>query len=50
MLQARLGLSQRRACRIVGQHRSVQRHCPAAADPDADLRAALRALSRDHPR
>ena len=50
MIQARLGLSQRRACRIVGQHRSVQRHCPAAADPDADLRAVLRAFSRDHPR
>ena len=26
MLQDRLGLSERRACRYVGQHRSTQRH------------------------
>ena len=26
MLQDRLGLSERRACRITGQHRSTQRH------------------------
>jgi putative transposase len=29
MLVSRLGLSQRRACQIVGQHRSTQRHTPA---------------------
>ena len=50
ILQARLGLSQGRACHIVGQHRSVQPHRPAGTDPDADLRAVLRAFSRDHPR
>jgi transposase len=50
MLQERLGLSQRRACRITGQHRSVQRHRPAVADPDKDLRAMLRRFARDHPR
>ena len=36
MLQQRLGLSQRRACQIVGQHRSTQRHDPAEPDPDRD--------------
>lgn len=50
MLQERLGLSQRRACQIVGQHRSVQRHAPADADPDRDLRARLRGFARAHPR
>jgi putative transposase len=50
MLQARLGISQRRACQITGQHRSVQRHRPAAADPDQDLRAMLRRFAREHPR
>jgi putative transposase len=44
MLVSRLDLSQRRACQIVGQHRSTQRHQPAEADPDRDLRARLRRL------
>ena len=42
MLQERLGISQRRACQIVGQHRSTQRHAPAEADPDRELRDELR--------
>jgi putative transposase len=50
MLQARLGLSQRRACRIVGQHRSTQRHHPENPDPDKDLRRRLRDFARHHPR
>jgi transposase InsO family protein len=50
MLQARLGLSQRRACQIAGQHRSTQRHRPAEPDLDADLRARLRRFARKHPR
>jgi putative transposase len=50
MLQARLGLSQRRACQVTGQHRSVQRHQPAQADPDRDLRVMLRGFAREHPR
>jgi hypothetical protein len=41
MLQERLGLSQRRACQIVGQHRSTQRHAPAEPDPDRDLRERM---------
>jgi len=50
MLQQRLGLSQRRACAIVRQNRSTQRHRRAEADPDADLRARLRAFAKAHPR
>ena len=50
MLQDRLGLSERRACRYVGQHRSTQRHAAAVADDDAALRARLRRISRERPR
>ena len=51
MLQQRLGLSERRACRITGQHRSSQRHRPLRSrDRDDGLRARLRLLSREHPR
>jgi putative transposase len=51
MLEDRLGLSERRACRITGQHRSTQRHRPKRRrDRDDALRARLRSLSREHPR
>jgi putative transposase len=50
MLQERLGFSQRRACQIVRQHRSTQRHRPDHPDPDKDLRADLREFARCHPR
>jgi putative transposase len=50
MLQDRLGISERRACRYAGQHRSTQRHAPDVASDDAGLRAALRQISRDRPR
>ncbi len=50
MLQDRLGVSERRACRYAGQHRSTQRHEPLVAGDDAGLRAALRKISRDRPR
>ncbi len=50
MLADRLGLSQRRACAIVGQHRSTQRHEPTAVDVDRELRERLRAFAREHPR
>jgi putative transposase len=45
-----LGLSQRLACRIVGQHRSTQRHQPLQPDRDRAAREQLRRLSRAHPR
>jgi putative transposase len=50
MLMSRLGLSQRRACQIVGQHRSTQRHQCVEADPDRELRVRLRGFARRHPR
>jgi putative transposase len=49
-LQRVLGISQRLACRIVGQHRSTQRHQPTAPERDRALRQQLRAFSRAHPR
>ena len=50
MLEGRLGLSERRACQIAGQHRSTQRREPVLAEDDAALRARLRELSRERPR
>jgi putative transposase len=49
-LQERLGMSERRACRLAGQHRSTQRHEPVVAGDDAALRAGLRRISRERPR
>jgi hypothetical protein len=46
MLQDRLGLSERRACRVAGQHRSTQRHEPNVAPDDAALRKRLREISK----
>lgn len=50
MLQDRLGVPERRACRYAGQHRSTQHQVPLIAGDDAALRAALRHVSRDRPR
>jgi transposase InsO family protein len=50
MLQDRLGLSERRACQIAGQHRSTQRREPCVRSDDAVLRGRLRELSRERPR
>ena len=50
MLRDRLGVSERWACRVVGQHRSSQRYEPRRADDDAALRAELRRFSKDRPR
>jgi putative transposase len=49
-LQERLGFSERRACRLAGQHRSTQRHVGPVVEDDAVLRAELRAFSRERPR
>ncbi len=49
-LQCELELSQRRACKVVGQPRATQRHTAA---PDADeerLREQLKEFSRQRPR
>ena len=50
MLRDRLGVSERRACQIAGQHRSTQRHEPRRARDDAALRALLRKISAERPR
>jgi hypothetical protein len=45
-----LGVSQRRACQVVGQQRSTQRQQPLEPDRDWALRAEQCRLSRAHPR
>ena len=50
MLRDRLGVSERWACRVVGQHRSTQRREPVRAVDDMALRAELRRFSTDRPR
>jgi len=50
-LQDRFGVSERRACRVAGQHRSTQRkerRPPTTADER--LAARLREIAREHPR
>ena len=51
VLVERFGVSERRACRVVGQHRSTQRRA-ARPIPVADekLRCRLREFARRHPR
>jgi transposase InsO family protein len=51
VLQQRFRVSQRRACLVVGQHRSAQRRRPRVApDVEQTLRARLRQISASHPR
>lgn len=50
MLCDRLGVSERWACRVVGQHRSTERYQPKRAEDDAALRAELRRFSARRPR
>ena len=50
-IQERFGVSQRRACAVVGQHRSTQRRPKAATScAEAELREHLRDFARCHPR
>ena len=51
MLQQRFGVSERRACTVVGQHRSTQRlRAAGRSDDELALREWLRAFSRTRPR
>ncbi len=51
VLRDEFGVSERRACKVVGQHRSTQRlEPPPIPDEEVDLRAWLREFSREHPR
>src|SRR5215207_7809446 len=48
-----MGMSERFACRVTGQHRTTQRHQSVATtpvDPDAGLRQWLRDYAKGHPR
>lgn len=46
----RFGVSERRACRVVTQHRSSQRYCRSTVPDEAALRAKLKALAIKYPR
>ncbi|WP_163710967.1 IS3 family transposase [Mycobacterium bourgelatii] len=51
MLRERFGVSERRACAVVGIHRSTMRlQPPPISDEEAQLRAWLRAFSTQRPR
>lgn len=51
MLRERFGVSERRACSVVGLHRSTMRfQPPAISDEDSRLCAWLRGFSTDRPR
>ncbi len=43
---AGLGVSERLACRVLGQHRSTQRTAPSGPDDEAALREEIVALAR----
>jgi putative transposase len=45
-----LGISERRACQVLGQHRSTQRKRPCGADDEAALTADVIALARQYGR
>jgi putative transposase len=49
-LQERFGVSERRACRVLGQQRSTQRQPPPKAKEEARLVARMLELVRQHPR
>ena len=46
----RYNVSERRACRLVGQHRSAQRYVPLPNDYEARLVKEMRRLAEAHPR
>jgi transposase InsO family protein len=47
---AKLGVSERRACRVLGQHRSTQRHVPRGSADEDLLVADMIALAREYGR
>ncbi len=49
-VRKRFGISERRACRVVGQPRSSQRYVSTKATKDAALAERMVALSRENPR
>jgi putative transposase len=49
-VRAKLGLSERRVCRVLGQHRSTQRKIPTTPDDEAALTADIIALALQYGR
>jgi putative transposase len=49
-VRAELGLSERRVCRVLGQHRSTQRKIPTTPDDEAALTADIIALALQYGR
>ncbi len=49
-LQQRFGVSERRACALVGQHRSTQRRRRSLVPDEEHLRKRLRTLATAHPK
>ena len=47
---AELGVSERMACRVLGQHRSTQRKIPTTPDDEAALTADIVALALQYGR
>ena len=47
---AELGVPERRACRVLGQHRSTQRKPPRTPEDEAGLTAAIVALATRYGR
>ena len=50
MVRTRHGLSERRACHVVGQARSTQRYARRERSDERALRQAIHAVARRHPR
>jgi hypothetical protein len=49
-VRAKLRLSERRVCRVLGQHRSTQRRMPRGRDDEEQLRADIVELARRYGR
>ena len=49
-VREQLGVFERRACAVLGQHRSMQRKLPRAADEEAALTASIVDLARQYGR
>ena len=49
-MQARTGISERRACQLIGLSRSVLRYQPRASVQNTELQAQLVELAQEHRR
>ena len=49
-MREKLGVSERRACRVLGQHRTTQRHVPRGTEDEDRLVADMIELARQYGR